>query len=313
MGRQYKHLFKRYSEGRSSEKEARAVNTYFTKMQDYGIKESNIDTDVLGQHILLKIEERLERKKKTNFYRIVSSVAAVVLLGTLWFSFNSIFNTNHYITVAAKFGEQKKMILPDSSVVYLNSGSSIVYPEHFGEDSRAISLKGEAYFEVVHKEKHPFIISSNHFKTQVLGTRFIVTNYEKGVPSVTVVSGKVQVTDQYSSNSEIITKNQRVIYDDKTGSLVRSNTIESSDYLAWKDGRVFFDHANIDQVLLTLQRKYNVVLKLDSPLYQCNTISGNFSGDNIEKILSAIRFINDMDYTKTKNDTITIRLKPCKN
>ncbi|MBF4472915.1 FecR family protein [Flavobacterium sp. HJJ] len=313
MGKQYRHLFKRYSEGKSSEKEARAVNTYFSKIQEYGIKESNIDTDAVGQLILFRIEKKLGQKKMTNFYRMIASVAAIILLGTLWFTFNSVFNTNHYITVAAKFGEQKKMMLPDSSIVYLNSGSSIIYPEHFGENSRAVSLKGEAYFEVMHKEKHPFIISSNHFKTQVLGTRFIVTNYEKGIPSVTVVSGKVQVTDLHSSNSEIITKNQRVIYDDKTGSLVRYNTIESSDYLAWKDGRVFFDHANIDQVLLTLQRKYNVVLKLDSPLYQCNTISGNFSGNNIEKILNAIRFINDMDFVITKKDTINIRLKPCKN
>ncbi|WP_281637272.1 FecR family protein [Flavobacterium marginilacus] len=313
MGKQYRHLFKRYSEGKSSEKEARAVNTYFSKIQEYGIKESNIDTDAVGQRILFRIEKKLGQKKMTNFYRMIASVAAIILLGTLWLTFNSVFNTNHYITVAAKFGEQKKMMLPDSSIVYLNSGSSIIYPEHFGENSRAVSLKGEAYFEVMHKEKHPFIISSNHFKTQVLGTRFIVTNYEKGIPSVTVVSGKVQVTDLHSSNSEIITKNQRVIYDDKTGSLVRYNTIESSDYLAWKDGRVFFDHANIDQVLLTLQRKYNVVLKLDSPLYQCNTISGNFSGNNIEKILNAIRFINDMDFVITKKDTINIRLKPCKN
>lgn len=313
MGKQYKHLFKRYSEGKSSEKGTRLVNTYFTKIQNYGIKEHDIDSDVVGERILFKIEERLERKRKTNFYRIVASAVAVMLLGTLSFTFNSIFKTNHFITVTTKFGEQKNLILPDSSVVYLNSGSSIVYPERFGEDSRDITLKGEAYFEVVHKEKQTFIISSDHFKTQVLGTRFIVTNYEKSIPSVTVVSGKVKVTDQHSSNSEIIAKNQRVTYDDKSGSLIRSKTIESSNYLAWKDGRVFFDHADIDQVLLTLQRKYNIVLKLDSPHYHCNTISGNFSGDNIEKILSAIRFINDMDYTTAKSDTIKIRLKPCKN
>lgn len=312
MQKQYKHLFKRYYEDKSSEKEKKIIDTYFNKIQDNGITEQDID-NVLGDRILLKIEEGLERKKKTYYYRISASVAAVILLGTLLFTFNSIFKTNHFITVAAQFGEQKKVRLPDSSLVYLNSGSSIVYPDHFGEDSREITLKGEAYFEVVHKEKNPFIISSAHLRTQVLGTRFIVTNYEKGIPSVTVVSGKVKVTDQHSSKSKIITKNQRVTYDDVSGALIRSNNIESSNYLAWKEGRIFFDHAQIDQVLLTLQRKYNVVLKLDSKLYQCNTISGNFSGNDIEKILSSIRFINDMEYSTIKKDTIKIKLKPCKN
>ncbi|WP_269236048.1 FecR family protein [Flavobacterium flavigenum] len=312
MQKQYKYLFKRYSEDKSSEKEKKIIDTYFNKIQNSGITEQDID-NVLGDRILLKIEERLERKKKTHYYKISASVAAVILLGTVLFTFNSIFKTNHFITVAAQFGEQKNVRLPDSSMVYLNSGSSIVYPEHFGEDSREITLKGEAYFEVVHKEKHPFIISSAHLKTQVLGTRFIVTNYEKGIPSVTVVSGKVKVTDQHSSKSEIITKNQRVTYDDVSGAFIRSNNIESSNYLAWKEGRIFFDHAQIDQVLLTLQRKYNMVLKLDSKLYQCNTISGNFSGNDIKKILSSIRFINDMEYSAIKNDTIKIKLKPCKN
>lgn len=310
MAKQYYSIFKKYSEGKSSEKEKKAVNTYFTKMQDVKI-DKPID-DTAGERIFAQIEEKLHRKNIHKYYRIVGSVAAIFLLGILLITFNPI-KTEHYVTVTTQFGEQKKLILPDSSVVYLNAGSSIVYPEHFGQDSRNIKLNGEAYFEVTHKEKHPFIIASDRFKTQVLGTKFIVTNYEKGIAAVTVVSGKVQVKDQHSSNSEIITKNQRVTYDPKSGALIRFNAVESSNYLAWKEGNLFFDHASIDQVLLTLQRKYNVALKLDSPIYECSTISGHFSDNTIEKILGAIHFINDMDYSKAKNDTIKIRLKPCKN
>lgn len=313
MGNQHKLLFKNYSEGKASEKEKKVVDTYFSKMQDHGISVDDLKSEIIGERIMFQIQNRLERRKKKYLYSIMASVAAIVLFASFFFNFNPIFKKNNFITVVAKFGEQKKVVLPDASTVYLNSGSSIVYPEHFGEDSRNISLKGEAYFQVTHNKKLPFIISSKHFKTQVLGTQFIVSNYEKEIPSVTVVSGKVKVTDQGSSNSAIITKNQRITYNAHLGTLIKLDSIDASNYLAWKDGKLFFDHANIEQVLLKLQRKYNVVLKLNTPLYDCHTISGNFSGNNIEKILNSIRFINDMDYSANKNDTILIKLKPCKN
>lgn len=52
------------------------------------------------------------------------------------------------IEVSVAYGEQKRLILPDSSEVWLNAGSSILYPETFAKDKRQVILNGEAYFSV---------------------------------------------------------------------------------------------------------------------------------------------------------------------
>lgn len=312
MGNKYTSLFKRYTSGLASHKEVNAVNSYFDKMQQGGIKANDVsDTD--GERMLKQLHATLSHKKPYLYYKVAACLVLFLALGSGVLLKRHNIAADRYLKAYAKFGEQQQVLLPDSSVVYLNSGSTITYPEKFGETSRNITLTGEAYFEVVHKDKHPFIITSDNFKTQVLGTKFVVTNYQGDAPSVTVVSGKVKVTDKQTSSYSIITKNQRVEYNTQTALLNKADNINALNYIAWRDGRVFFDHADITQVLQTLQRRYNVQLDVDAPYYNCTTISGNFSGDSIQKVLGSISFINGMEYAVTNKNTITIKLKPCNN
>ncbi|MFL9845745.1 FecR family protein [Flavobacterium rhizosphaerae] len=312
MKGQYNKIFKNYSRKKASAKEERTVNIFFDKMQQVTGFQPDLVPDNAGAIIYSKIETALKPKTKKRSYMVAASVAALLLLGGLLFTFLPPTSSVHTITVTARLGEQQKVLLPDASVVYLNAGSSITYPEKFGELSRNVTLEGEAYFEVEHDKKHPFIISSDNFKTQVLGTKFTVSNYEGAIPSVTVVSGKVKVTDVYSLNSEIVTRNQRVIYNKQTALLVKTQNITAPNYIAWMEGRVYFEHASISEVLQTLHLRYNVDFTIDSPIYNCNTISGNFSGKDIKNVLESIKFINDMDFKIKDNNTITITLKPCK-
>lgn len=315
MSKKYKNIFNRYSTNQATPVEEKAINLFFDGLQDTSkIEAASEITPETGQLLLKKIEANIVSRDRTPRYLMAACAAAVLLiLSAILFNQMVTPAAHQTITVAALPGVQKKIVLPDASVVYLNSGSSISYPAAFGKESREVTLKGEAYFEVEHKEEHPFIISSDHLKTRVLGTRFVVSNYSGDTPAVTVVSGRVMVTDRKSSASEIITRGQRVVYNPKNKLLVKHTDINAADYLAWKEGRIYFDHCTISQVLQTLHRRYNIALQLTTPAYDCNTISGTFPGNDIEKVLSSIRFINDMEYTKQQNDTIKITLKPCKN
>jgi ferric-dicitrate binding protein FerR (iron transport regulator) len=313
MGNLINDIFKRYSKGQATVTEQKAVNLYFDNLQETPSLDHHSLTEETGNMLLSKIENRIARKSRKPYWSVAVAAVAVLVLSGVFYTFFMAPQQVAMKTVAAQLGQQQKVVLPDASVVYLNSGSSISYPVAFGEKSREVILTGEAYFEVEHKEKHPFIITSDHLKTQVLGTKFVVSNYAGDTPAVTVVSGKVKVTDKESNDSEIITKGQRVVYNHKTASLVKSNTANTQDYLAWKEGRIFFDHADMKQVLQTLHRRYNVAFQLTSPLYECNTISGNFTGNDVNKVLNSIRFINGLEYNQSQNDTIKITLKPCKN
>ena len=91
--------------------------------------------------------------------------------------------------------EYKYILLPDSTQVWLNAGSTLDYPEHFDETTREVTLTGEAYFDVKHAAEHPFIIHTGQIQTTVLGTAFNINAYtDRSNIQVSVSRGKVKVS-----------------------------------------------------------------------------------------------------------------------
>ena len=82
--------------------------------------------------------------------------------------------------------------MPDSSIVWLNSGTTLTYRDNFSEHRREVILNGEAFFKVAHNDKLPFDVCCNDVVISVLGTEFDVNAYpESGKVSVALESGKV--------------------------------------------------------------------------------------------------------------------------
>lgn len=82
-------------------------------------------------------------------------------------------------TVTVPSGQRANVILPDGTDVWLNAGTTIRYPISFMKGKREIILDGEAYFEVVHNEKCPFVVHTYAMDVEVLGTKFNVEAYSK--------------------------------------------------------------------------------------------------------------------------------------
>ncbi|HEX2607406.1 MAG TPA: FecR family protein, partial [Flavisolibacter sp.] len=78
--------------------------------------------------------------------------------------------------VSTRLGSKTKLLLPDSTIVWLNAGSKLTYNDHFGTTNRNTTLTGEAFFDV-RKSSIPFIIKANGVQIKVLGTAFNVKSY----------------------------------------------------------------------------------------------------------------------------------------
>jgi ferric-dicitrate binding protein FerR (iron transport regulator) len=126
------------------------------------------------------------KTKKMYFFRamVAACVAGLVLL-SVWLLYASdkqklsavvVAQSRDSVTVALK-GERKKIMLPDSTEVHLNSGSSLVYNKDFGNKNREVWLKGEAFFEVTKDASHPFLVNTKRMMVKVLGTVFNVKAY----------------------------------------------------------------------------------------------------------------------------------------
>ena len=129
---------------------------------------------------------RTQQKRRTvfNIPKIVYGAAAVILLliaSTIsyWWGERQLQNQFADILVEAPLGAKTKLILPDSTLVWLNAGSKIVYSQGFGVKDRHLRLNGEAYFEVRKNEKLPFDVMTKELNVKVLGTKFNFRNYDE--------------------------------------------------------------------------------------------------------------------------------------
>ena len=129
---------------------------------------------------------RTQQKRHTvfNIPKIVYGAAAVILLliaSTIsyWWGERQLQNQFADILVEAPLGAKTKLILPDSTLVWLNAGSKIVYSQGFGVKDRHLRLNGEAYFEVAKDSLNRFVVQAGDLAVEALGTSFNVKAYEE--------------------------------------------------------------------------------------------------------------------------------------
>ena len=157
-------------------------------------------------------------------------------------------------------GKLIRLQLADSTIVYLNALSSLKYPENFTGKLREVELDGEAFFEVKHDSKHPFIVHTEKLKVQVLGTSFNIKSYnnDKDV-TVTVATGKVGVSVSALKNlkTEMLLPNKQFTYY-KTSEKVNVLDVDAEDSRSWETGLFIFKYETLENITNRLARWYGV-------------------------------------------------------
>jgi len=163
--------------------------------------------------------------------------------------------------------QYRQLTLADGSRVWLSPSTTITYPDKFRGKQRNVNIEGEAYFEVVHDAGHPFVIQSGAVKTVVLGTSFDIQAYTRTASiEVTVVSGKVGVSSPNSKTAEMVTANQRTVYQKTTGRLVKETYPSASKFLDQRKGIFDFKGASLQEVSHELEVQYGIHISLSPEL-----------------------------------------------
>lgn len=204
-------------------------------------------------------------------------------------------------------GHRSKIILSDSSIVYLGAGSSLKYPESFSENTRDIYLYGEAFFEVTQEKHKPFTVHTGHVQTKVLGTSFKIEAFENKPLLVEVATGKVrvdQVDSTFSRALGVLTQGQKILFDHNE---VKVETVDPEEVLDLKEARLTFSNASLDDIAEVLQRWYNVKIIFRQHIKSTErmTLTVDASG-SIDKILNVLAAAGHFNYEK-KNGEIVIR------
>lgn len=213
-----------------------------------------------------------------------------------------------YCQIEVPSNAQSKLILPDSTLVYLNGGTTIKYNASFqNQTQREVFLNGEAYFEVAKNREKPFIVHATDLNIQVLGTKFNVLSYhDEPNIKVSLVEGQVKVSTTSDKKNEIyLLPNEQAVYD-KAQSSLSVKAIDAGSQIAWTTGRLVFVNEALSHILKTIEKKYDVQILIQSQKVGTEYFSGSIDASlTLNEILSYLDVDNKFIW-KRKGKTIII-------
>lgn len=192
------------------------------------------------------------------------------------------------VEVSSAPGIITRIVLPDSSKVWLNSGSTLRYPSRFTEKERTVGLSGEAYFEVRSDREHPFYVALNSGITvKAHGTRFNVNAYEEDQVMETVLeTGRVDILA--GSRTIPLKPGEQASYDKHERRFTLAS-VNMNEKTAWKEGKLVFRNASLEEVVKKLSRKYNLDIVLHRKSGKDYKFRATFTSENITQILDYLR------------------------
>lgn len=160
------------------------------------------------------------------------------------------------ITAATPRGGTYQIILPDGSRVRLNAATKITFPSRFTGKERRIILDGEAYFQVVHNARQPFIVESRGQEVKDIGTEFNINAYtDEGPVKTTLVEGSAEVSSLSSASTLTLYPNQQATLANHTLKMAEVNV---TDAIAWTSGTFSFTSESITSIMRKVARWYDV-------------------------------------------------------
>ena len=208
-----------------------------------------------------------------------------------------------YNVVRIPHGGEYITRLPDGSVVHLNAGSELKVPVHFGTESREVWLRGEGFFEVVHRENLIFTVHTDKADISVLGTEFDVRAYtdEKEVVT-TLVQGAVGVSSGRTYDRLKPGEQARIAGKGD----VRVAEVDIYPFIAWKNGRMVFENERLEKIMAELQRWYDFELFYADPdVKEMHFTIDILKYEEISKVLNLMERVNKVKFTQ-KGRTVVV-------
>ena len=273
------------------------------------------------EHLYLDFKKRLAARPKTvrlNSYSVLKYAAVFILaigISSLFFYSQSHFFSPqrleiHYTTVFADNGQISKILLPDSSVVWLNSGTKITYNTNFAVNNREIKLVGQAFFKAAKNKKIPLKVFCNNIEIKVLGTRFDVCAYpnDKNI-NVVLESGKVEILNpKIKSFSYELNPGEMAQYDTLSGN-VSMKKVNLERFTSWKDGILIFRDDPMSDVLVKLKRRYDLDIEVgNSDIYK-SVFTATIKNESLEDIFKSIGFSCSVRYKIIRGENLNTRTK----
>lgn len=308
MNKPSNELIKKVLNNKGNKTEAKQVVKWFATNE--GVEYLNFHIDehfnelptahFSKEQVLNNITEKIVLQKKYSFFCKVAAVVIPLILFSVSFWFLKPNNTE-MLALTTKKGEIKTVTLTDGTIVHLNPETQIIFPEKFKKTRRKVQLNGEAYFNVAKDSTRPFIIELQKSAIEVLGTSFNVKSYtnENNV-DVILEEGSIAFKPQNASSSKLIA-GETINYNKHSGVVQKSKLSQKIAYLKGKDNVIIFNNNNLQTVLNTLNRWYDVSFIVKDSVAHKLSYTTFFKNASLQEVLLELETISPIRFKKKDN------------
>ncbi|KAA2241281.1 DUF4974 domain-containing protein [Chitinophaga agrisoli] len=244
---------------------------------------------ILGNGSIVELKEDHEQDLTEQDGTQLKSHAAVLSYHNTAAAETPVFNT-----LQIPRGGEYRVVLPDSSVVWLNASTSLRFPTRFNGDTRNVYLTGEAYFEIAKDKSKPFIVHTDKLAVTVTGTKFNVKAYTDEVYTrTTLVEGGVRLTA--GTNNVLLHPGEEGVWEQQH-IIVQEAYMEEA--LAWKNGRFVFRSEPLGSIMRKLSRWYDIDVSFSGAALTELRFTGTIRKyESIQKVLDMLALTQKVQFS----------------
>lgn len=264
------------------------------------------------QQLFKTVQDKIDRHgKRVRIWKSLSFAASLFVCLAGGYAIHWIEDKTaepELVQYTCQAGGYSSFYLPDSTRVYVNSGSRISYPVRFSGNNREVWLDGEAFFEVSKDRKHPFTVRTDIISVTALGTSFNVRSFSSDTLAVaSLVTGLVEFSISDSPTKYRLKPDEQVRVSKKSGSFEIA-PFDPAYAIAWKDGNLSFQKARFKEICETLEKKYGYNIIIENPSLGDIVLTGSFvNNESIFQVLDMIKHNTGLKYSLEGQNTIIIR------
>lgn len=304
-----------YILGLLSEEECREIEKWYLSSDEnakkldqlYFVMQMKRTADIMDaadpDKAFLKFKDQVRQKRKKEsikknlhlFQRIAAVLFVPLLLISGYMALDREEERNRQIKVTTNAGMVSQFSLPDGSKVWLNSGSTLEYPDQFNRSKRKVQLTGQGYFDIVKQDRQPFIVEvSDTYAIRVHGTELNMVAYDdENTIETTLITGSIEI--MIGEVHQFIKPEQKAIFNKETKQLFiqqMNPVLESS----WKDGWIIFRSHPMEEVLKILGRYYNVKFVVEEEDVMNSFITGRFEHEQLPQVMEYLHLASGIKY-----------------
>src|SRR5690554_5619894 len=284
-----RELLYKFFEGKTSPEEEKNIRVWMemseSNLNSFMQTRKEYDLQLLSNPKALN-NKKINNKAILTWIPGVAAVIIVLIVGGIY-----LYNLNNkvvqYNTILVPAGQRINLILSDNTNLWLNANTKFRYPTEFSKDNRTVYLDGEAYFEVSKDENKPFIVKTSKGDVHVTGTSFNVEAYSKFDNFVTsLFEGGVDI---YIKDNKSVT-----LFPNELGILENNQflikNITDNDHYLWKDGLISFRNKGIEEILISLEKYFDIEIQINTSNLPQHTYTGKFRhSDGVEYALRVLQ------------------------